>query len=295
MNKSTENKGAGYMFLGEHIHEQRVSSGLKALAMAVRLGEPPLGSLSLAEQNWIVTALTHLIKIDEYRNAAKREKSAHCIFEVGCIYFQCLAPYYARQLRCEAVSAKSVPELGVVLTPKKEDRLMREFGFNAPGHSPNFSQTIDIKSDDDLAYVARMAFRVLRNIYDVKDFGAAKFNLSIPNSDALSISKQAEPLTEKPYVVFVDDNFHYMDEDERYKKSDYDTFEAAVQACQKIVDDFLKGQYKPGMSSEELFDQYTNFGEDPFIRGPRTDFSAWGYASQRCRALCGYQIDNKGD
>jgi hypothetical protein len=27
---------------------------------------------------------------------------------------------------------------------------------------------------------------------------------------------------EKPYTVYVDDNFHYMDESERYKLGDFD-------------------------------------------------------------------------
>jgi hypothetical protein len=48
------------------------------------------------------------------------------------------------------------------------------------------------------------------------------------------------------------------------------------------------------MSSAELFDQYVSFGEDPFIRGGAPNFSAWDYARQRCKALCGDQIDNKG-
>ena len=66
-----------------------------------------------------------------------------------------------------------------ILTPEKRDRLVQEFGFAAPGYSKNFSQKIEIKGNDDLAYVARMVFRVLRNIYDVKDFGSTKFKLSI--------------------------------------------------------------------------------------------------------------------
>lgn len=56
---------------------------------------------------------------------------------------------------------------------------MREFGFTAPGYSKNFSQNIDIKGKDDLAYVARMAFRVLRDVYDVRDFSAARFKLTL--------------------------------------------------------------------------------------------------------------------
>jgi hypothetical protein len=56
--------------------------------------------------------------------------------------------------------------------------------------------------------------------------------------------------------------------------------------CPDIVDDFLEGERKPGISPKELYDQYCMFGEDPFIRGPGAGFSAWGYARQRRDELC---------
>jgi len=40
------------------------------------------------------------------------------------------------------------------------------------------------------------------------------------------------------YTVFVDDNFHYMDESERYKLGDFPDCASAVAACKKIVDEF---------------------------------------------------------
>ena len=42
------------------------------------------------------------------------------------------------------------------------------------------------------------------------------------------------------YQVFVDDNYHYMDEDERYKHGDFATFEEALTACKTIVDEYLQ-------------------------------------------------------
>jgi hypothetical protein len=81
-------------------------------------------------------------------------------------------------LFCEAVSAESDPQIGRILTPEKEDRLIREFGFAAPGISSlNFSREIEVKSADDLAYAARVAYRVLGDIYGVKDFGTAMFRV----------------------------------------------------------------------------------------------------------------------
>jgi hypothetical protein len=53
-----------------------------------------------------------------------------------------------------------------------------------------------------------------------------------------------------------------------------------------IADEFLRDRYKPGMPSNELFSQYWWFGEDPFIRGPGSNFDVWAYARQRCNELC---------
>jgi len=96
-------------------------------------------------------------------------------------------------------------------------------------------------------------------------------------------------LKSKKYAVFVDDNFHFMDESERYKLGEYDTCEEAVAVCKKIVDDFLNTGYKDGMSFKELYEGYTGFGEDPFIISDDEAcfFSAWDYAKKRSAELCG--------
>ena len=90
------------------------------------------------------------------------------------------------------------------------------------------------------------------------------------------------------FAVFVDDNFHYQDESERYRLGEYETWEEAVAACRKLVDGSLLHLYKPGESAADLYFSYTSFGEDPFIRpSPRGErFSAWEYARQRCNEIC---------
>ena len=92
----------------------------------------------------------------------------------------------------------------------------------------------------------------------------------------------------KKYQVYVDDNFHFMDESERYKLGEFQTCEEAVAVCMKIVDEFLEKGYKKGMSFNELYGGYTGFGEDPFIISDdkKCFFSAWDYAKKRCRELC---------
>ncbi len=37
------------------------------------------------------------------------------------------------------------------------------------------------------------------------------------------------------FSVFVDDNFHYQDEDERYLKGVYSTYAEALEVCQGMV------------------------------------------------------------
>ncbi len=92
-----------------------------------------------------------------------------------------------------------------------------------------------------------------------------------------------------PYVVMVDDNFHYMDEDERYRHGEFSDGGVAIEQCRQIVDEYLESALKPGMSAEELWDSYKSFGEDPFIQGVDVapgHFSAWDYARDQCLVLC---------
>jgi hypothetical protein len=100
------------------------------------------------------------------------------------------------------------------------------------------------------------------------------------------------------YRVMVDDNFHYMDEDERYELGAFANLDAALAAAQAVVDNYLAAAYSPGMTPRDLFENYTTFGEDPFILAPDhngVSFSAWEYAKQRCDDLCGANADLQND
>jgi hypothetical protein len=86
----------------------------------------------------------------------------------------------------------------------------------------------------------------------------------------------------------VDDNFHYMDEEARYKLGDFATLDEAVAACKQVVDKFLKDEVTPDITAAERYEQYTGFGPDPFIVTHDPDagnppFSAWSYAKERCQ------------
>ena len=91
------------------------------------------------------------------------------------------------------------------------------------------------------------------------------------------------------WTVYVDDNYHYMEADERYSLGEFDHEEDAVVAAKKIVDDFLDRGYEPGITAESLLDGYKSFGEDPWI--PGSSFSAWEYAKLRCTEICGKKED----
>ncbi len=92
-------------------------------------------------------------------------------------------------------------------------------------------------------------------------------------------------MAKQTYIVKVDDNFHYMDESQRYTLGEFDSYDEAVAKCQTIVDDYLASALKPGMTAEELYSSYTSFGEDPFIMGDNAKYSSWKYAKQRSREL----------
>ena len=92
-----------------------------------------------------------------------------------------------------------------------------------------------------------------------------------------------------PYVILVDDNYHYMDSSYRCRDGEFATAEEAFARCRQIVDEYLESALKPGMSAEELWDSYKSFGEDPFIQSvdvAPVRFSAWDYARGRCLDMC---------
>lgn len=92
------------------------------------------------------------------------------------------------------------------------------------------------------------------------------------------------------YRVLVDDNFHYMDGDAHWTAGEFETAEAALAKCRKMVDEDLAHLHQVGMNAVELFASYKNFGDDPFIisLGDATpvEFSAWDYAERRSVEIC---------
>src|ERR1700733_4520471 len=67
------------------------------------------------------------------------------------------------------------------------------------------------------------------------------------------------------YRVVIDDNFRYMDESERVKHGVFGTADEAIAACKQIVDECLEPMMEPGMTAKAFYEQYEDFGDEPFI------------------------------
>lgn len=91
-----------------------------------------------------------------------------------------------------------------------------------------------------------------------------------------------------PYILYIDDNYHYMDEEYRRRAGEFATLEDAMAQAKKIVDDYLLSAFRPGITVDQLMRSYLMFGEDPFIVTPDPDaipFSARDYALLKCREM----------
>jgi hypothetical protein len=90
------------------------------------------------------------------------------------------------------------------------------------------------------------------------------------------------------YIIHVDDNFHYINKDARYTHREYETLEATLKAAKEIVGSYLSSADTPGISAEDLYQNYTSLGDDPFSVGPEdAKFSARDYATAQCEVMCG--------
>jgi hypothetical protein len=99
------------------------------------------------------------------------------------------------------------------------------------------------------------------------------------------------------YMVMVADNYHFMDEGERYRFGEFADAAVAIGHCRKIVDEYLESACEPGMSGDDLYESFKSFGEYPYIVAsadsvdlPPAPFSVWDYAREKSDFLCGAHI-----
>ena len=69
------------------------------------------------------------------------------------------------------------------------------------------------------------------------------------------------------FELFVDDNYHHMDKEERYLHGTYKTYDEAVVAAKKIIDNFFADPAKGNLTAEQLFSGWSHYGDNPFIVG----------------------------
>lgn len=85
---------------------------------------------------------------------------------------------------------------------------------------------------------------------------------------------------------------HFEPHNQVRRVGEYETKDEAVTAAQRIIEDFLRRHFKPGMNAEALFAVYQGNGEYPFIfRDDGNTFNVPGfghahhamtYAAQLC-------------
>lgn len=95
------------------------------------------------------------------------------------------------------------------------------------------------------------------------------------------------------FTVYVDDNYHYMDEDERWTLGVFGSAEEALSAAEDLVTKSVTAMYEAGMSASEVFGRYQMFGNDPFIVGvgfERRSFHAWDFARTESFRLFGTDL-----
>ena len=110
---------------------------------------------------------------------------------------------------------------------------------------------------------------------------------SSSGSEPGSISPESEALG-RPFEVLVDDNFHLMDKDERWRLRAFATLNEARQARMALVEECLSEYYQAGIGAEEIYGQHVMLGDNPFIPSPGEPgkFSAGNYAKARSIEIC---------
>jgi hypothetical protein len=86
------------------------------------------------------------------------------------------------------------------------------------------------------------------------------------------------------------DNYHHWDEASSYDHGNYETYEEAVIAAKKIVEEFFEGECKPGVEAGNLRASFAMYGEEPVVfpdePSSGKSFSPREYAEEYVLELC---------
>ena len=86
------------------------------------------------------------------------------------------------------------------------------------------------------------------------------------------------------------DNNHHWDEASTYDHGEYSTYEEAVTEAKKIVEEFFRGECKPGKTEGDLLASFALYGEEPVVLpeepGKGDVFSPSDYAEEYVNGIC---------
>jgi hypothetical protein len=77
----------------------------------------------------------------------------------------------------------------------------------------------------------------------------------------------------RPFTVVVADNFHDVEKYKEYEYGKFETLEAAIAACKRIVDEFLIEALRPSMTADELYSEYTSTANTLRLETTRTSLA----------------------
>ncbi len=210
-------------------------------------------------------------------------------------------PYITHPLKLMESMDSTDEKIAAILHDVVEDSDVTIEDLRAEGFSETILSVVDTlthKPDESYSdYIKRVAGNPMTRKIKTADLKDNMDQRRIPNpteEDISRIKKYEEAYkvirsAKNTYTVYVDDNYHYMDESERYKQGVYHSCEEAVAVCKRIVEDSLPESVEPGKTEDDYYAGYTMFGEDPWIscdEKPCTcNFSAWTYARERIREM----------
>lgn len=99
---------------------------------------------------------------------------------------------------------------------------------------------------------------------------------------------ESDPGAQEGYAVWAHHSFHLSGEAEKYLVGRFDSCDEALEACRRLVEEFLESSYQEEMSPETLMEEYEASGPDPYIEPRREEcvFRAREWARERAAEVC---------
>ncbi len=91
----------------------------------------------------------------------------------------------------------------------------------------------------------------------------------------------------KPFSVNVYSDFRRSKPGPWVRIGEFDKLDDAIEACKKVVDDFLQSPINAFIGSERLETAFLSYGDVPAIKGAENlpSFDIYAYLAMRCREV----------